>query len=60
MALMAGVDLPLSAIREQIRRGIDLVIHQERTASGERRIVELVQLDPGIGEGYGLRDLGLL
>ena len=30
MALMGGVDLPLAAIREQIRRGVDLVVHQER------------------------------
>ena len=60
MALMAGVDLPLAAVREQIRRGIDLVIHQERSADGGRRIVELVELDPTADEGYGLRDLGLL
>ncbi len=60
MALMAGVDLPLLAIREQIRRGIDLVIHQERTATGERRIVELVEVDPNNADGYGLRDLALL
>ena len=60
MALMAGVDLPLAAIREQIRRGIDLVIHQERTSAGERRIVELVEIDPSVTDGYGLRDLGLL
>ena len=60
MALMAGVDLPLNAIREQIRRGIDLVIHQERTTMGERRIVELVEVDRDVTDGYGLRDLGLL
>jgi hypothetical protein len=30
MALMGGIDLPLDAIREQIRRGIDVVVHQER------------------------------
>ena len=60
MALMAGVDLPLPAIREQIRRGIDLVIHQERTTTGERRIVELVEIDRDATPGYGLRDLGLL
>jgi len=60
MALMAGVDLPLAAIREQIRRGIDLVIHQERTADGQRRIVQLMELDAAVTDGYGLRDLGLL
>src|SRR5207245_7802169 len=34
MALMGGIDLPLEAIREQIRRGIEVVVHQERDASG--------------------------
>src|SRR6059058_2666580 len=34
MALMAGVELPLEAIREQIRRGIDVIVHQERDPSG--------------------------
>src|SRR5881628_2767776 len=46
MALMGGIDLPLAAIREQIRRGIDIVVHQERDASGTRRIVEVMQLGP--------------
>src|SRR5881296_1565268 len=49
MALMGGIDLPLAAIREQIRRGIDIVVHQERDASGTRRIVEVMQLGPEPG-----------
>ena len=54
MALMGGIDLPLAAIREQIRHGIDIVVHQERDRSGRRRLVEIVALDAG-GEGpYGL------
>ncbi|HET8568341.1 MAG TPA: CpaF family protein [Candidatus Limnocylindria bacterium] len=55
MALMGGVDLPVGAIREQIRRGIDLVVHQERTPEGRRRIVEIAALDPN-ADGYRLRD----
>ncbi|TMD62179.1 MAG: CpaF family protein [Chloroflexi bacterium] len=39
MALMGGIDLPLVAIREQVRQGIDLVVHQERGDDGVRRIV---------------------
>jgi pilus assembly protein CpaF len=35
---------PLEAIRDQIRSGIDVVIHVARTASGQRRIVEIVEL----------------
>ncbi len=46
MALMGGVDLPLAAIREQVRRGIDIVVHQERDRDGKRRIVSVHELDP--------------
>ena len=59
MALMGGIDLPLAAIREQIRRGIDIVVHQERDASGVRRIVEVMELlpEPGSDDSYALRPL---
>jgi len=46
MALMGGIDLPIAAIREQIHRGIELVVHQERGSDGRRRIVEIVEIDP--------------
>jgi pilus assembly protein CpaF len=54
MALMGGIDLPLEAIREQIRRGIDIVVHQERDAGGVRRIVEIGELSPERGDPYTL------
>jgi pilus assembly protein CpaF len=57
MALMGGIDLPLAAVREQIRRGIDIVVHQERDESGRRRIVNVVELDPDGSEPYGVREL---
>lgn len=57
MALMSGVELPLAAIREQIRRGIELVVHQERTSDGSRRITQVVELVPGSRDDYELRDL---
>ena len=41
MVLMAGMDLPLSAIREQMASAIDLVVHIERLADGTRRIVQV-------------------
>src|SRR5207244_12914844 len=52
MATMAGLDLPLSAIQEQIRRGIEIVVHQERGPDGRRRIVELAERDPHTRDGY--------
>ena len=54
MALMAGIDLPLEAVREQIRRGIDVVVHQERDASGARRITEIAELSADRGSPYEL------
>lgn len=46
MALMGGVDLPLAAIREQVRHGIDVIVHQERDPTGRRRIVSVHMLSP--------------
>jgi pilus assembly protein CpaF len=57
MALMAGIDLPLEAIREQIRRGIDVVVHQERDEDGRRRIVRIAEMDEGAEAGYALREV---
>ena len=57
MVTMAGLDLPLSAIQEQIRRGIEIVVHQERGPDGRRRIVEIAELDPETRDGYALRRL---
>jgi len=59
MALMAGIDIPLAAVREQIRQGIDLVVHQERGADGRRRVVEVAELDRSRGDPYVLRELAL-
>jgi pilus assembly protein CpaF len=58
MALMGGVDLPLEAIREQIRRGIEVVVHQERDANGARRIVEIAELSADRGDPYVLTRVG--
>ncbi len=44
MVLMAGVDLPLKAIREQIAGALDLIIQIERMRDGTRRIVQVVEV----------------
>ncbi len=44
MSLMAGMDLPLRAIREQISSAVDLVVHQERFRDGSRRIVSIAEV----------------
>ena len=37
MTMMAGMDLPVRAIREQVSSAIDLVVHQERLRDGSRK-----------------------
>ncbi len=49
LCLMAGLDLPSRAIREQLAASLDLVIQQSRMADGSRKIVsisEVVGIDP--------------
>ena len=41
MVLMAGMDLPLRAIREQIASAVDLIVHQNRLKDGSRKIVNI-------------------
>jgi pilus assembly protein CpaF len=56
LALMAGVGLPHQAIREQVRRGIELIVHLARSPQGERRVVEVGEVVPALG-GAGVRAL---
>ncbi len=44
MVLMADVDMPVAAIREQIVAAVDVVVHQARLSDGRRRVVEIVEL----------------
>jgi len=45
MVLVAGTGLPLDAVRQQIGSSIDLVVHVARGANGQRRVVEIIQID---------------
>ena len=44
MVLMAGMELPMRAIREQISSAIDLIVHQERLRDGTRKIVFITEV----------------
>ncbi|MCL6429642.1 MAG: CpaF family protein [Anaerolineae bacterium] len=44
MVLMAGMDLPLRAIREQIASAINLVVHLQRMRDGSRKVVEVCEV----------------
>jgi pilus assembly protein CpaF len=56
LALMAGVGLPHQAIREQLGRGLDLVIHLARLSDGSRRVVEVAEVVRRAGS-VGVREL---
>jgi pilus assembly protein CpaF len=45
MVLMAGMDLPLRAIREQIASAVDIILQQSRFSDGQRRITSIVEVD---------------
>ena len=44
LVLMAGVDLPLRAIREQIASSVNIVIQSARMTDGKRRVMEIVEI----------------
>jgi pilus assembly protein CpaF len=45
LALMAGVGLPHEAIAEQVRRGIDLLVHLQRMPDGSRKVTEIAVVE---------------
>jgi pilus assembly protein CpaF len=59
MVLMAGIELPVRAIREQIASGIHLVMHQARLRDGTRRITHVTEVVGMEGEIITLQDLFL-
>jgi len=44
MVLMAGMDLPLKAIREQLASSVELVIHMSRIKDGSRKVVQVSEV----------------
>jgi pilus assembly protein CpaF len=57
MALMAGMDLPIRAIREQISSAIDLVVHQERLRDGTRKVVAITEVSGMEGDVITMTDV---
>ncbi|MDI3340167.1 MAG: CpaF family protein [Sphaerobacter sp.] len=57
MCLMAGVELPVRAIREQIASAVDLIIHQARLKDGSRRIVAVTEVQGMEGDVIVLQDI---
>jgi pilus assembly protein CpaF len=57
MVMMAGLDLPLRAIREQVASAIELVVHLERMRDGTRRIVNITEVQGMEADTIVLQDL---
>jgi pilus assembly protein CpaF len=57
MVLMAGMDLPVRAIREQIAAAIDIIIHQSRLTDGSRRITHVTEVEGMEGDVITAQDI---
>jgi pilus assembly protein CpaF len=57
MVMMAGYDLPLRAIREQIASAIDLLIQIERMSDGTRKVVAITEVQRMESDVITLQDL---
>ena len=59
MVLMAGMDLPLRAIREQIASAINLIIHVQRMRDGSRKVVQVAEVSGMEGDTILMQDIYL-
>jgi pilus assembly protein CpaF len=57
MVLMAGMDLPVRAIREQVASAVDLIVHQTRFKDGSRKITHLTEVERMEGDVITLQDV---
>ena len=57
MALMAGMELPLAAIREQIASAFDLIVHVDRVADGSRKVVYISEVQGLEGPTIVMQDI---
>ncbi|HEX7311781.1 MAG TPA: CpaF family protein, partial [Gaiellaceae bacterium] len=57
LVLMAGVELPVKAIREQIAGGFDLLVHIARLVDGSRKVTQITEITGMEGDVVTLQDL---
>jgi pilus assembly protein CpaF len=57
MCLMAGMDLPIKAIREQTASAIDLIVQQARLKDGSRKIINITEVIGMEGDMVQLQDI---
>jgi pilus assembly protein CpaF len=59
LVLMAGFDLPVRVVRQQIASAIDLIVQQERLSDGARKITRITEVQGMEGENIILSDIFL-
>lgn len=59
MTMMAGMELPVRAIREQVASAVDVVVHQERMRDGTRKIVNITEVSGMEGDVITMTDIFL-
>jgi pilus assembly protein CpaF len=59
MVLMAGMDLPVRAIREQISSAVDLIVQQSRMRDGSRKVTHISEVQGMEGDKIILQDVFL-
>jgi pilus assembly protein CpaF len=57
MVMMAGFDLPVKAIREQVSMAVQIIVHQERMRDGKRRITAITELVGMEGDVITMQDI---
>lgn len=57
MTMMAGMELPVRAIREQVSSAIDLIVHQERMRDGTRKVVFITEISGMEGDVITMTDI---
>jgi pilus assembly protein CpaF len=57
MTLMAGMDLPVRAIREQVASAIQIIVHQERLRDGTRKVVNIAEIQGMEGDVITMTDI---
>jgi pilus assembly protein CpaF len=57
MVLMAGMELPLKVIRQQIASAVDLIVHQSRLKNGPRKITAISEVAGMEGETIVMTDI---
>jgi pilus assembly protein CpaF len=57
MVMMAGMDLPIRAIREQVASAIDVIVHEERMRDGTRKVVNITEIAGMEGDVVTMTDI---